>query len=210
MSKKKHKKAEKLAEALIAGDGRVVEAVEPFAETKAMKAIGLLSEVGDQPPMRAICVAAIAAGAASGSPRLLRAGVRMLAAHTLATFAKDFVKLRIDRTRPRTDKDHTLRPGKGTHKEVTSFPSGHTAGAVAVARAFARDYPEHKAAAYLAAGAVSLVQIPRCAHYPTDIGAGLLIGLASEAALSGAAGAVAEGLGDVGDVPVFDTGDAKA
>jgi hypothetical protein len=32
-------------------------------------------------------------------------------------------------------------------------------------------------------GVLSLAQIPRCAHYPTDVGAGIGIGIASEAAL---------------------------
>ena len=71
--------------------------------------------------------------------------------------------------------------GRNTSKEETSFPSGHSAGAAAVARAFARDYPEHAAPAYAAAGALALAQIPRCAHYPTDVGAGLALGLAAEA-----------------------------
>ncbi len=206
---KKSKKAKRLAEAVIEGDGKVIEALEPYAQTRLMKAVGFLSEVGDQPPMRAICVGAIAAGAAAGSPRLVRTGVRMLAAHTLATWAKDFVKLRVDRTRPRTDKDHKPRPGKGTHKEVTSFPSGHTAGAVAVARAFARDFPEYRTAAYLGAGAVSLVQVPRCAHYPTDIGAGAVIGLVAEGALAAATDAIGRSVENVGNVPVFDTGTPK-
>ena len=109
----------------------------------------------------------------------------MLAAHTLATFAKDFVKHRIDRTRPRSKtkqgKDHVPRPGRRKAKEETSFPSGHSAGAAAVARAFARDYPEYAAPAYAAGGALALAQIPRCALYPTDVGAGLAIGLAAEA-----------------------------
>ena len=117
----------------------------------------------------------------------------MLAAHTLATFAKDFVKRRIDRTRPRSKggkgKDHQCRPGTAAHaKEETSFPSGHSAGAAAVARAFARDYPEHAAPAYAAGGAIALAQIPRCAHYPSDVGAGLAIGVAAEALIEAAFG----------------------
>jgi undecaprenyl-diphosphatase len=114
----------------------------------------------------------------------------MLAAHTLATVAKNFVKHRVDRARPRSKhlegKDHKLAPGRSTAKEETSFPSGHSAGAAAVARAFVRDYPEHAPAAYAAAGAISLAQIPRCAHYPTDVGAGLAIGVAAEALVSAA------------------------
>ncbi len=44
-----------------------------------------------------------------------------------------------------------------------------------------REYPEHAAPAYAAAAGVALAQIPRCAHYPTDVGAGLAIGAAAEA-----------------------------
>ena len=32
-------------------------------------------------------------------------------------------------------------------------------------------------------GVLALVQIPRCAHYPTDVGAGLALGVASEKAV---------------------------
>lgn len=177
MSKKKIRKA---AEAVIEADGAAVEAVEPYSKTQAVRAISLLSEVGDQPPMRAVCLSTIALGLAGGSPRLTKAGIRMIAAHTLATAAKDFIKHRIDRTRPRTDKDHKPKPGRHEDKEHTSFPSGHSAGAIAVAGAYAREFPEHRAAALAGAGAIALAQIPRCAHYPTDVGAGLALGWLSE------------------------------
>jgi membrane-associated phospholipid phosphatase len=161
-----------------------------------MEALGLFASLGDQPPLRTLCAATIAAGLAGGDRRLARAGLRMLVAHTLATLAKDFVKHRVDRTRPRSKgrpgKDHVPRPGRHTAKEETSFPSGHSAGAAAVARAFARDYPEHAAPAYAAAGALALAQIPRCAHYPTDVGAGIAIGLAAEALIGAALPAIEE------------------
>ena len=81
---------------------------------------------------------------------------------------------------------HKMRPGDNEAKEETSFPSGHSAGAASAARAFVREFPEHKAAAYAVAGGVALAQIPRCAHYPTDVGAGIAIGLASEALVDAA------------------------
>ncbi|MEA3052953.1 MAG: hypothetical protein QOG72_1856 [Sphingomonadales bacterium] len=177
--------------ALLAADAAAAEAALPYQGSPAMKALGRFASLGDQPPLRTLCAAVIAAGLAGGDRRLARAGVRMLVAHTLATAAKDFVKHRVDRTRPRSKsesgKDHVPRPGRHTAKEETSFPSGHSAGAAAVARAFARDYPEHAAPAYAAAAALALAQIPRCAHYPTDVGAGLAIGVAAEAAVDIAA-----------------------
>lgn len=177
----------KAGRALLAADAAAADAALPYRGSAAMKALGHFASLGDQPPLRTLCAAVIAAGLAGGDRRLARAGIRMLAAHTLATLAKDFVKHRVDRTRPRSKgaagKDHVPKPGRRTAKEETSFPSGHSAGAAAVARAFARDYPEYAAPAYAAAGALALAQIPRCAHYPTDVGAGLAIGLAAEAAV---------------------------
>ena len=43
----------------------------------------------------------------------------------------------------------------------SSFPSGHTADAVAAARAIARVYPQARGPAYAAAAAVGAIQIPR-------------------------------------------------
>ena len=175
----------KATEALLAADEAAAEAALPYQGTPAMEALGRFASLGDQPPLRTLCAAVIAAGLVAGDRGLARTGVRMLVAHTLATLAKDFVKERVDRTRPRSKggkgKDHKPRPGGNTSKEETSFPSGHSAGAAAVAWAFARDYPEYAAPAYAAGSALALAQIPRCAHYPTDVGAGLAIGIAAEA-----------------------------
>jgi len=172
---------------LLKADAAVAKAARPHRRNRAVRLLDHVADLGDQPQLRMLCAAVIAAGLAGGDGRLARTGLRMLAAHSLATAAKDFVKRRIDRTRPRSagkrGKDHRLAPGDSEAKEETSFPSGHSAGAAAVARAFARDYPEHAGPAYAAAGALALAQIPRCAHYPTDVGAGLAIGVAAEAAV---------------------------
>ena len=108
----------------------------------------------------------------------------MLAAELLATQMKSFVKHRVDRSRPHVEEDggdYRMQPGGDPSPEANSFPSGHTAGAVAVARAFVRDYPDHAPVAYGTAAAVAAIQIPRCKHYPTDLAAGAAIGLAAEA-----------------------------
>jgi membrane-associated phospholipid phosphatase len=180
-------KLEAAAEQILEADARTVAAVQPVKDHPLFER---LADLGDQPQLRILCGGVIALGVFQRDRRLVLAGTRMLAAHTLATWTKDFVKHRIDRTRPRSlgdpETDHRLAPGRSHAKEETSFPSGHAAGASAVARAFARDYPEHKGAAAVAGTILSLAQIPRCAHYPSDVGAGVAIGLASEALVDGA------------------------
>lgn len=180
-------KAKDTAKTVLRADAKTVDAMSPHQETLPVRILERFAGLGDQPELRTLCGAVILGGIVSGNGRLARTGLRMLAAHTLATWTKDFIKHRVDRTRPRSKgkagKDHRPSAGRSTAKEETSFPSGHSAGAAAVARAFARDYPQHAAPALAAGSALALAQIPRCAHYPTDVGAGLAIGIAAEAVI---------------------------
>lgn len=181
------KQARGATEAVIEMDSAALDAVRPYRRTKPVEALAWYSELGDQPQMLGISGGLLVLGLVRRDPRMARAGARMIAAHLLATAAKNFVKRRIDRTRPRSAKgkhDHRMKPGRTDTKEETSFPSGHSAGAVAVARAYQREYPEHAAPALAGAGLIALAQIPRCAHYPTDVGAGIAIGIAAEAAVA--------------------------
>jgi len=185
------KKKSDPAKAALDADTAVAAKMRRQRRSPLVQALDFVADLGDQPQMRILCGSVIAVGLIGGDRRLAKTGLRMLAAHTLATIVKDVVKKRVDRTRPRSaskpGKDAKPRPGRHTAKEETSFPSGHSAGAAAVARAFARDYPEHALPAYGAAAVLALAQIPRCAHYPTDVGAGLAIGVAAEKAVDLAA-----------------------
>jgi membrane-associated phospholipid phosphatase len=183
----KRKQAVKPAEALMRADKAAHRAVKPHRETPAVEAISRFAKLGDEPPLLALSGAVLALGLVGGKRRLARAGVRMIAAHLLATAAKNFVKHRIDRSRPRSARGrngHKPKLGRNDSKEQTSFPSGHSAGAMAVARAFTREFPEHRAPALAGAGLLASAQIPRCAHYPTDVAAGLARGAAAEAAIA--------------------------
>ncbi len=169
----------RVAKALTRADAKVHEAVEPVQASRSVRLLGAASEIGDQPQLRILSASLIAGGLLTANERLLKAGARMLVAHELTTAAKNQVKDRVDRTRPRSaksDEDRKAHPGQSHDKEETSFPSGHSAGAIAVARAFSREYPEYAAPALGAAGLVALAQIPRCAHYPTDVASGLALG----------------------------------
>lgn len=168
---------------LIRFDDRARRLFKPHTDSPPIRALDLLSKLGDQPELRLIAGGLLVAGTLVGKDRLVRAGARMLIAHEAATLVKDMMKTNIDRTRPRSaDKKDAKKPKKGDHtaKEKTSFPSGHSAGAMAAARAFSREFPEYGAAAVGGAALIAASQVPRCAHYPTDVAAGVLIGLAIE------------------------------
>lgn len=179
------KKLKRANDTVARADADAVDAVAPLRENFAMKALSMASEAGDQPQMRLLSGGLIAAGLLRSDSRMARAGLRMLIAHELATLAKNVVKNRVDRTRPRSARSvaqSKIKPGSKREKEERSFPSGHSAGSIAVARAFGREYPEHSAAAIAAAGLIAATQVPRSAHYVSDVAAGLAVGAAAEAA----------------------------
>ena len=162
---------------------------ERYTHTAPVRGLDPFSKLGDQPEIRLIAGGLLLAGTFAGSDRLVRAAARMIIAHEASTLVKDLVKTEIDRTRPRSASNRNEKKpktGKHTAKEKTSFPSGHSAGAIAAARAFSREFPEYGAVAIGGAGVFAASQVPRCAHYPTDVAAGIAIGLVAEALTSAA------------------------
>ena len=152
-----------------------------------MRAIGFLSEVADQPPLIAASLGTIAIGLATRRGDLARGGARMLASHLLATGAKLAIKHQFDRTRPSKALDsgnERFEPGDTGDHDEKSFPSGHTAGAVAVALAASHDIEGAGVPAALAAGAVAAAQAPVGNHYLSDVIVGGAVGWASEALVS--------------------------
>ncbi len=177
---------ENTAESIEDADAALVEKVAP-SDKSAVQALSLIGEIGDQPPMRALCASIIVFGLIRRDAKLTMAGVRMLTAHTIATKAKNVLKKRVDRVRPdaREGKDdHRVKAGVSASHDETSFPSGHSAGALAVGAAFGRAFPEHRVAAVGSATAIALLQVPRRSHYLSDVIVGSAIGLACEAALN--------------------------
>ncbi len=164
-------------------DLALVEAVAPYRDHPVIRGLGTLSELADQPPLVALSLTTTAAGLIDRNPRLARAGLRMLASHALATRIKSLVKDRVDRSRPRKvvdDGEYGFDFGESDDGEERSFPSGPSAGAVAVARALSRQYPVAAVPAGLAATVAAVVQVPRAAHFPSDVVVGTAIGLCAE------------------------------
>lgn len=162
-----------------------------------LRLAGKASEAADQPPLIALAATTIVVGAVLRRPAIVRGGARMLASHLLATGAKTVLKNAIDRTRPKRalKTGHRARKGRGADdSSLNSFPSGHTAGAVAVAEAVIAEAPGAAIPLRTLAAGVAAVQPSRGAHYVSDVVAGAVIGWASEklasAALHGAEAAL--------------------
>lgn len=164
-------------------DVRLAKALGPIGDSAVGGAICSVGKAADQPPIRVALATAILGGWLGGEGKLAGTALRALAAHQLATMAKGWVKHRIDRTRPSKmlkDGEYKAEPGDTDHHDFNSFPSGHTAGAFAVAEAFGRTYPEQRWTARSVAAAMAAAQLPRKKHYLSDVIAGALIGIAAE------------------------------
>lgn len=169
-------------------DVEFIEKLRPVLQAPTVKWIGELGNVGDEPPLLGLSLALLAGGTIARRPLLQRAAIRMLLAHLIAIALKEWGKNNVDRTRPkkqlRSGRYHMAK-GKSRAAALRSFPSGHTASAWGLARAFSRDYPRYTGSVLAAAAVIGALQIPRGAHYPGDVVAG------------GVAGAIAEKVADL-------------
>lgn len=169
-------------------DVEVADALVPLAGDTAVRALGAVADLSDQEPLYAASAAVLATAVVMRDGRTWRAGTRILAAHLFATALRGIVKQSVDRTRPdaaaRRD-EYVLREGRREDSDFNSFPSGHTAGAVAVAMAVGRAYPGARAAAIGIAAAAGAAQIIRSRHFLSDVLAGAAIGFAAEGLIDG-------------------------
>lgn len=164
-------------------DVEIIEKLRPLLQKPAVRRLGKLGELGDEPPLLLISATLLVGGTLARKPPLQRAAIRMALAHLIAIGFKEWGKNNVDRSRP----DEQLKEGryhmaKGHSRDadLRSFPSGHTAGALAVARAFSRDYPRYTKPVLAAAAVIGALQVPRRAHYPGDVVAGGVAGAVAE------------------------------
>lgn len=169
-------------------DAAVAVKFLPHAGQAAISAIGDVSGLTDQEPLYAAAAAVIGTGAVMRDLRTVRFGTRMLAAHLFATALRGMIKHAVDRTRPdvaaEEGRGYEMTKGKRFESDYNSFPSGHSAGAFAVARAVGREYPAAAWPALAAATAASAAQVLRSRHFTTDVLAGAAVGLLAEAAVN--------------------------
>lgn len=152
----------------------------------AIRAVARASEVGSWQSLLALSVGTLAWGTLARDRRLAEAGRHMLLAGILASVVKTSLKRTVHRTRPNVLMDEGIyaRGCPGTNVGPwQSFPSGHSALSAAVACAAVRRYPEMKGPAYAAAAGIIAAQVVRGAHFPLDVLAGAVIGIAAESAV---------------------------
>ena len=185
---KTHRKAKQATKAAAktaaSADRKATHDAARHRDSPPVRIAGLLAEIADQPQLIAVSAATIAAGLIGRRPDLVRGGARMLAAHLLATAAKSAIKHRFDRSRPSkalSDGETRFQRGTSDDHQLNSFPSGHTAGAVAVARAAAREIDGVAAPAALGVGAIAAIQPVAGNHYVSDVIVGGAIGWIAEA-----------------------------
>lgn len=177
--------AKKAAKRVGKADLKATHASMRFRDSAPMKVFAAFCEAADQPPLIVASAGTFVIGLLARRGDVARGGARMLASHLLATGMKMAVKQQFDRTRPNEAVRHGHKFERGDEGDhgAKSFPSGHTAGAVAVARAAAHEIDGAAVPAALASVAVAAGQAPAGNHYLTDVVAGAAIGWAAEAAV---------------------------
>lgn len=154
-----------------------------YRSTPAMKVLAPVSDIADQWPLFSLCALVTVIGLTRRDRKLATTGAEMTLAMLTATVLKNVVKDRVDRTRPSVIADggsYVFQPGDHDVTELDGFPSGHTAGGVAVAQVVGRRYPDRRRFALATAGTAAVIQIPRGKHYPTDLVAGAVVGFVAE------------------------------
>ncbi|MFI1441690.1 phosphatase PAP2 family protein [Streptomyces fructofermentans] len=136
----------------------------------------LLSAVEETAEGTKLWCGTAAAMTAFGGRRGRTAAASGLAALTVAQLVSNGVcKQLVDRRRP--PKDWIAHDEVEERPDSSSFPSGHTAAAIAFTAATAPAWPLVGALCAVPAALVAVERVQSGAHYPTDVAAGALIGL---------------------------------
>ena len=109
-------------------------------------------------------------------PQWKDAGWQSLIAHGLAGLSANILKHAIGRARPKFMHAGNLEFSPAGGSGYDSFPSGHSAAAIAVATVLAAKYPRARWPVLAVAVAIAASRILRGSHYLTDVAGGAALG----------------------------------
>ncbi len=111
------------------------------------------------------------------SDRWKFAGLYSLLAHGIAALITQLIKHTLSRPRPRLmdTTEWEIRPT--LESGLDSFPSGHTSGSFSMAMVLAYYFPKGKVLWFGLASFNAMCRVIKGSHFPTDVLAGLLIGI---------------------------------
>ncbi|MFK0065025.1 phosphatase PAP2 family protein [Streptomyces sp. NPDC091046] len=169
---------------LRAVDGALYAAVAATSTPTLDRALRRLSRAADHSKVSL----GIAAALALGGARARRAALVGVGAVTVASVSTNLLGKRlVHRARPDREAARVTVDRYVPMPASASFPSGHTAAAVAFATAVGVVLPEAAVPLGALAGAVGYSRVHTGVHYPGDVAAGAVLGIASAAAALAAA-----------------------
>ncbi|WP_190189143.1 phosphatase PAP2 family protein [Streptomyces minutiscleroticus] len=155
-------------------DRRMTKRMAAWQEPTLHRTLSAVEEAAESSKLW--CGAAVVMAAAGGW-RGRRAAVAGMTALTLAQLVSNGVCKQVS-DRPRPPKEWIPHDEVEDRPDSSSFPSGHTAAAVAFTAAVAPSWPAAGAVCAVPAALVAVERVQSGAHYPSDVAAGAVIGLA--------------------------------
>ncbi|MFD3872239.1 phosphatase PAP2 family protein [Streptomyces sp. NPDC058623] len=163
--------------ALRSGDHRLTRRMAAWDSAWARQVLPPVEEAAEHTKLWWAAAAIIAAGGGRRGRGAAAAGIASMAVAEL--LSNGVAKQLVERSRP--PKEWIPHDDVEDRPDSSSFPSGHTAAAVAFTAAVASCLPWAGAACAVPAVLVALERVHSGAHYPSDVAAGAGVGLAAAA-----------------------------
>ncbi len=167
---------------LIAFDQQVMDAVQDHRSDTASRIADLGDFVGSKRFLPGVIAGTLGVGLVFKDDKLKKAAYRSLKAAVISGLVTETLKTLTHRQRPNKGEGPYAFEGAGWSSDNTSFPSGHSTGAWAVATVFATEYKETKWVPWVAYSLAAITSWSRVydeKHWGSDVVLGALIGYVS-------------------------------
>ncbi|MFC8887526.1 phosphatase PAP2 family protein, partial [Streptomyces cinereoruber] len=154
-------------------DHRLTRHMAAWDSAWARRLLPPVEEAAEHTKLWWATAAAMAAGGGLRGRRAAAAGIAAMAVAEL--LSNGVVKKLVERRRP--PKEWIPHSDVEDRPDSSSFPSGHTAAAVAFTAAVAPAWPWAGAACAVPTALVAIERVHSGAHYPSDVAVGAAIGL---------------------------------